>query len=104
MGILNFVSLALGILGTLAAIVFGFATFRRNTKADDTNSGKKDGVMMSDIGYIKAGVDDIKRKQESQDKLNLEIMQMATKAKDSAESAHKRIDRLDERIEHLGGA
>ena len=100
MNILTAISLALGILGTLSSIVFAYALFRRNNKSDDNNEGRLTGTMQSDIGYIKSGVDDIKRKQETQDTFNLTIMAELTSAKDSASSAHRRIDGLEERLNH----
>lgn len=93
-------ALALGILGTICSIVFGFALFKRNTKADYNSEGEKGGIMMSELGYIKSGVDDIKRKQENQESFNLQMMAEITSAKDSAASAHKRIDGLEERLNH----
>lgn len=94
------VSLVFGIIGTLCAIVFGYAAFRRNNKSDDTNEGRQTGTMLSELGYIKSGVDDIKRKQESQDSFNLTVMAGIQQAKDSAASAHKRIDGLEDRLNH----
>lgn len=91
-------ALVLGILGTVCSIIFGYALFRRNNKTDDNTEGKQAGIMLSEIGYIKSGVDDIKRKQDSQDNFNLKIMAEITTAKDSAASAHKRIDGLEERL------
>lgn len=93
-------ALALGIVGTLSSIVLGFIALRRNTKTDDSNEGRQTGTILSDIGYIKSGVDDIKRKQETQESYNLKIMQEITTAKDSAASAHKRIDGLEQRLNH----
>lgn len=100
MELLQIVSIALGIAGTCCTIVFGYALFRRNNRTDDNNEGRQTGTMLSDIGYIKSGVDDIKRKQENQENFNLNIMAEITKAKDSAESAHQRIDSLEERLNH----
>ena len=57
----------LGSIGTVCAIVFGYIAFHRNSKCDDEAEGKKDGVLLTEIGYIKSGVDDIKRKQEKED-------------------------------------
>ena len=93
-------ALALGILGTACSIIFGYALFRRNNKSDDTNEGRQTGTMLSELGYIKSGVDDIKRKQESQDSINLTVMAGIQQAKDSAASAHKRIDGLEDRMNH----
>lgn len=93
-------ALALGIAGTLCSIIFGFALFKRNTKADYNSEGKQSGIVMSELGYIKSGVDDIKRKQETQESFNLNMIAEITSAKDSAASAHKRIDGIVERLNH----
>ena len=97
---LNAFSFALGIVGTISSIVLGYVALRRNNKADDNSEGRQTGTILSDIGYIKSGVDDIKRKQESQDSFNLTVMAEITSAKESAASAHKRIDGIVERLNH----
>lgn len=88
-------STMLGVLGSCCAIAFGYATFKRNRKADDENEGKESGTILTEIGYIKAGVDDIKRKQEKQDERHLEIITRVTAVEQSAKQAHHRIDRLE---------
>lgn len=88
-------STALGLLGTVCAIAFGYATYKRNRKADDACEGKENGTMLTEIGYIKAGVDDIKRKQEQQDSRHLEVIGRLTAVEASAKQAHKRIDRIE---------
>ena len=60
----------LSIVSSACAIIFGYLAFSRNKKTDDANEGKKDGVVLTELGYIKSGVDDIKRKQERQDEHN----------------------------------
>lgn len=95
---LNEFAVALGVLGTISSIVLGYVALRRNNRTDDNSEGRQTGMILSDIGYIKSGVDDIKRKQETQDNFNLNIMQEITQAKDSAASAHRRIDGLEERL------
>ena len=97
---LNEFSTVIAIVGTVCSAIFGYALFRRNNKSDDTNEGRQTGTMLSELGYIKSGVDDIKRKQESQDSINLQVMAGIQQAKDSAASAHKRIDGLEDRLNH----
>lgn len=63
MGVEAIVEIIVGIAG----FVFGGVTFFRNKKSDDAAGGKKDGIVLTELGYIKSGVDDIKRKQEKQD-------------------------------------
>lgn len=98
MDALSIASLVVGGIASMSAVIFAYATFKRNNKQDDNSAGVQAGTMMSDIGYIKSGVDDIKRKQEKQDDFNVDMMEKITAAKDSAVSAHKRIDGIEERL------
>lgn len=88
------ISIACTVLG--AAI--GFATFRKNREKDVEEEGKADGVVLTEIGYIKAGIDDIKRKQDRQDELYIKIAERLTAVEASAKQAHHRIDRLEGKI------
>lgn len=84
----------LGVVSSICAIVFGYLAFFRNRKKDDSDAGEKTGTMLSDIGYIKAGVDEIKVEQKEQRKTNLEIVGRLVAVEESAKQAHKRIDEL----------
>ena len=88
----------LGIGGTVCAIVFGYIAFRLNNKNDDTAEGKKDGVLLTEIGYIKSGVDDIKRKQEKEDERHIQVVGRLSAVEQSAKQAHHRIDELQQKI------
>ncbi|MBU5438274.1 hypothetical protein KQI42_09655 [Tissierella sp. MSJ-40] len=85
----------LGILGTACAIIFGYIAFSRNKKQDDNKEGKQNGTILTEIGYIKSGVDDIKRKQEKQDLQHIEVISRLSCVEASAKQAHKRIDRIE---------
>ena len=85
----------IGVVGGLAAIIFGYATYKRNQKTDDSNEGKETGTLFTEIGYIKSGIDDIKRKQDKQDERLLQISERLTAVEASSKQAHKRLDRLD---------
>lgn len=91
-----------GIVGTACAIVFGYLAFRRNSKTDDTAEGKKDGVLLTEIGYIKSGVDDIKRKQEKEDERHVLVVSRLTAVEASAKQAHHRLDSLEDKISRNG--
>lgn len=85
-------SIVIGSLGTLCAIFFGYHAFRKSTKKDFQDDGKKGGVLLTEIGYIKSGVDDIKRKQEKQDEQHIEVISRLTAVEASTKQAHKRMD------------
>lgn len=76
----------------IGGFILCYLTFFRNTKKDCQEEGKETGSMMSELGYIKANTDEIKRKQEKQDDRHLEIIGRLTDVEASTKSAHKRID------------
>lgn len=90
MSVANWISLIVGVAG----IAFGLATYFRNKRHDDNEEGRASGTILSDIGYIKAGVDDIKTEQKEQRKTNIEVVARLTAVEESAKQAHKRIDEL----------
>lgn len=84
-------------VAAVCGIVFGLVIFFRNKRTDDTQDGKKDGVVLTELGYIKSGVDDIKRKQEKQEQQHIEVISRLTAVEASAKQAHKRIDTIEGR-------
>ena len=84
-----------GLIGTGCSIVFGFAAFKRNKENDEQQDGRESGTLLTEIGYIKANTDDIKRKQEKQDAQYLEMAERMAAVESSAKQAHHRLDRLE---------
>lgn len=87
MNTLSIVSVAIGILGVIYGIYQGVH-----------NNGRHDGSLVSDVGYIKGGVDDIKRKQEKQDEQHLLVVERLANVESSAKQAHHRIDALEDKL------
>lgn len=87
MNTLSIVSVVIGILGVIYGIYQGIH-----------NNGSHDGSLVSDVGYIKGGVDDIKRKQEKQDEQHLLVVERLASVESSAKQAHHRIDALEEKL------
>ena len=88
-------SYVIGVLGTISAFVFGYLALRRNNKSDQSEAGRKDGIILTELGYVKSGVDDIKRKQDKQDAQHIEVVQRLSAVESSAKQAHHRIDRIE---------
>lgn len=68
--------------------------FMRTTKKDAKDDGAQVATMMSDIGYIKSGVDDVKAEQRTQRVWNEDMVVRMAKVEASAAQAHKRLDEL----------
>ena len=74
-----------------------YAAFHRNSKKDSEEEGKSSGTMLTEIGYIKGGIDRIERKQDAQDARYISMAERMSAVESSAKSAHHRIDRLEGR-------
>jgi len=85
---------AFSFAGTLCAMFFGYFAFLRNRRKDDAESGQQSGIVLTELGYVKSGIDDIKRKQEKQDAQYVEVVTRLAKVEASAAQAHKRLDNM----------
>lgn len=86
--IISIFSLIVAALG----VGIAWATFSKNTKKATSDEGENKGVLASDIGYIKAGVDDLKREIRE---IRHEVGELSTRVarcEESCKQAHKRID------------
>lgn len=97
----------LAAVGVLCGIVFGalgfliaYLTFARSKHKADEEEGQSKGVIASDIGYIKAGVDDLKREgRETRISVN-NLSERVTRCEESCKQAHRRIDEIHAHQEH----
>lgn len=88
----------LAVTGTITGILGGAAAIRRGHRQEDTEAGRQNGVILSELGYIKSAVEDIRQEQREQRKINAETCSRLTAVEASASGAHKRLDKLEERM------
>lgn len=79
------------VVGTITAIIFSSISYSASKKKDTSSDGQRIGALMTELGYIKSGIDDIKHKQEKADERYIEIITRLTAVEESTKSAHKRI-------------
>lgn len=65
---------ALSVISTVCAIVFGYVAFVRNRDQDKTKEAKSDATILTELGYIKGGIDDVKAEQREQRKTNTDFV------------------------------
>lgn len=87
MGEVN-ITVLVGMIGTLSSIFFAIVGYKQGIKKESVQAG----TLLSDVGYIKSGVDDLKRKQETAEDRHFALVERVTKVEESAKQAHKRID------------
>lgn len=84
----------ISVLGVFGTIVFAYLAFHKTTKDDSEENGKETGQILTELGYVKKGIDDLNAKIEKQEERYLRLIERIAKVEQSAKSAHKRIDQL----------
>lgn len=93
--IIAFLTLVSGALG----VWISWVTFNRKQRKDSHQEGESRGVMASDLGYIKAGIDDLKQ-EHREDRARIDRLgERVTRCEESTKQAHKRIDEIHDHIE-----
>lgn len=63
----------ISVLGTVSSIMFAFLAFRRANKKEDKQDGRNEGIIMSDIGYIKSSTERIEKRLDKLEIINTDI-------------------------------
>ena len=77
-------NLIIGILG----IALSLGTFFIGRVTAAKNSGQEYGVMLTEIGYIKSGVDDMKKKMEQSDRRYVDLAERVTSLEEAMRIYH----------------
>lgn len=89
----------LSVISTVCAIVFGYIAFVRNRDSDKTKEAKSDATILTELGYIKGGIDDVKAEQREQRKTNTDFVGRLVSVEAYAKQAHKRLDHIEQRMD-----
>ena len=89
----------LSVISTVCAIVFGYIAFVRNRDSDKTKEAKSDATILTELGYIKGGIDDVKAEQREQRKTNTDFIGRLVSVEASAKQAHKRLDHIEQQLD-----
>ena len=87
---------AISVFAAICAVVFGYAAFARSKRVDTTDAATKNATMITDLGYIKACVDDIKTEQRDRRKEDTKILVKLTDAEAEIKQLIKRIEKLEQ--------
>lgn len=92
---MEILSLTISAIFGIGGLVFGIITAVRNKKTDDKKDGKEDGIVLTELGYIKKGIDGIEKRLEKQENQYVDVVKHLTAVEESTKQAHKRIDKLE---------
>ena len=91
---------AISVISGVCALVFGYIALVRNRASDTTKEAKSDATILTELGYIKGGIDDVKAEQREQRKTNTDFVGRLVSVEASAKQAHKRIDHIEQQIDN----
>ena len=83
-----------GLFASLSSVVFAYLAFKRSDRHDQKADGKTEGVMFSDIGYIKACVDRVEKNLTKVDERYRNIAERLAKVEESLVNVTKRVDEM----------
>ena len=92
-----------GLVVAAAGFVLAYAVFRREAARAEKGCGERDGMLLSEIGYVKSGVDDIKAHQREQDNRHLGFWHSAAPNSTCGDLAHHVYFEKDSRIRQIIG-
>lgn len=92
-------TVVVGLGCSVIGAAIGAAGYKMNVEKNYKTDGQDKGVMLTELGYIKAGIDDIKREQRDQEGRHNSLAERVTRVEESAKQAHLRINRMEKEDE-----
>ena len=84
----------IGVIGTISSIFFAYLAFKKNMLEDHRTDGKAEGIMFSDIGYIKACVDRVEKNLNKVDERYRNIAERLARFEEGLENLKRRVEEI----------
>ena len=82
----------IGLIASLSSIVFAFLAYKRSVQEQNRKEGKNEGLILSDIGYIKACVDRVEKNLVKVDEKYQMVVERLVKVEETVANLEKRVD------------
>ena len=89
----NIVSLV-GFFASLSSIIFAVITYKKGENQDARKKGVSEGVILSEIGYIKACIERIEKSLNLVEEKYNNVLERLSKAEEALSNVTKRVDEL----------
>lgn len=90
----NVIFVIVGFLASLSSIIFSLLAFKRAEKQDHKIEGKSEGLILSDVGYIKACVDRMEKNLTNVDERYRNLIERLVKVEEALSNEQKRLDEI----------
>lgn len=92
-------TISIGFITGAVTFLIGYLTFMRNRDKDNRNDAHRDAKIETKIDMVITGVETIRLDLKDSNKRISEISEHLIRTDESVKQAHKRIDRIEEKIE-----
>ena len=82
----------IGLIGTISSVSFAYLAFRRNRTTDTKRDAKTEGVLISDIGYIKSSIDRMEGKLDKVETNYQDLLSRLVRVEEAQSSLEKRLE------------
>ena len=89
------ITVLIGLFTALSGFIFSYFAFKRNDKADYKNKGKAEGVILSNIGYIKNCIERVEKNLSVVDERYRNILERLVKLEECLANVVKRVDEIE---------
>lgn len=93
-------TVTIGFITGVVTFLIGYLTFMKNRDKDTRIDAQRDAKLETKIDMIAIGVDTIKVDLRTNEKRISEISEQLIRTDESAKQAHRRIDKIEDKIEH----
>lgn len=90
----NIIVTMVGLFASLSSVSFAFLAFKRSEKQEHKVEGKSEGLILSDIGYIKACIDRMEKNLAIVDERYRNVVERLAKVEENVVNAQKRLDEI----------
>ena len=87
----NIVVTMIGLTASLSSIVFALLAFKRSERQEHRTEGKSEGLILSDVGYIKACVDRMEKNLTNVDERYRNVLERLVKVEEALANTQKRM-------------
>lgn len=83
-----------GLITSISSIVFAFLAFKRSERQEHKKEGKNEGLILSDIGYIKACVDRMEKNITSVDERYRGVLERLSKLEEGLDNTKRIVNEI----------
>lgn len=84
----------IGLVASISSIVFAMLAFKRSERQEHKTEGKSEGLILSDVGYIKACINRMEKKLANVDERYRNVLERLVKVEESLTNVSKQVDEI----------